>query len=103
MTDDPPDTIPPFGPFTPDISVSERDYLTGLLAGMAYALCGGNSEAADALHRARSGRLDDLAVALAEIERLPAIQKRRLLGSYAARVSAAPRRITNGKRKENAA
>ena len=83
--------------------MSERDYLTGLLAGMAYALCGGNSEAADALHRARSGRLDDLAVALAEIERLPAIHKRRLLGSYAARVSAAPRKIVNGKAKGAAA
>jgi hypothetical protein len=38
-----------------------------------------------------------LAVALAELERLPAVQKRRVLGSYMARMSPGPRKIVNGK------
>jgi hypothetical protein len=42
-------------------------------------------------------------VALAELGRLPAVQRRRVLGSYAARMSPAPRTIVNGKRKENIA
>jgi hypothetical protein len=99
MTDDPPDSLSPFGPFLADVSPLERAYLTGWLAGNSYALCGSSSAVQDALHRARSGRLDDLAVALAELERLPAVQKRRVLGSYMARMSPGPRPIVNGKAK----
>jgi hypothetical protein len=100
---DPPDRITPFGPFTADLSPLERAYLTGWLAGNAYALCGSSSAVQDALHRARSGRLDDLAVALAELDRLPAVQKRRVLGSYMARMSPTLRKIVNGKAKGAAA
>jgi hypothetical protein len=42
-------------------------------------------------------------VALAELDRLAAVQKRRVLGSYAARMSPGPRKIVNGKRKERVA
>jgi len=40
---------------------------------------------------------------LAELDRLPPAQRRRVLGSSLAAVSPEPRKITNGKRKESAA
>lgn len=102
MTDPDPDPLVPFGPFTPHCSDHERVFLFGLLCGLVHALCGGSSPAADALYRARSCRLDDAAVALAELGRLTPVQKRRVLGSYLARVGH-KRVIANGKRKETAA
>jgi hypothetical protein len=40
---------------------------------------------------------------LAELDRLPTAQRRRVLGSSLAAVSPEPRKITNGKRKVSAA
>ena len=100
---DPPDPFPPFGPFTPDCTPIERARWLGLLEMATHNLCGGSCPAAEALKRAQSGRMDDLAVALAHLDALSPIQKRRVLGSYMARVSPTPRRIVNGKRKESAA
>lgn len=100
---DTPDALAPFGPFSSDGSPLERAFQFGLLTGLVHALCGGSSPAAQALYRARSFQSADAAVALAELGRLTPVQKRRVLGSYMARVSPGSRTIVNGKRKGVAA
>jgi hypothetical protein len=77
--------------------------MLGLLEAFTYAYCGGGNPVADQLARAQSGRLDDLVDALVGLNALPAIQRRRVIGSYGARVSPQPRTITNGKAKGAAA
>jgi hypothetical protein len=92
-----------YGPFRDDCSPTERARMLGLLEAFVYAYCGGGNPVADQLARAQSGRLDDLVEALVGINALPAIQRRRVLGSYGARMSPQPRTITNGKAKGAAA
>jgi hypothetical protein len=89
----------PFGPFRDDCSPLERARMLGLLEAFCHAYAGGGCAATDLLMRAQSGRLDDLVNALCAVQALPALQRRRVLGSYGARVSPAPRTIVNGKAK----
>lgn len=83
MSSDPAESCAPFGPFSAEVSPTEGAYLTGVLAGLCHALGNGRGPAVEALHRARSGRLDDLAVAFARFNALPALTRRRVLASYA--------------------
>jgi hypothetical protein len=55
------------------------------------------------VHRSERARRPRLVEALVGINALPAIQRRRVLGSYSARVSPQPRKIVNGKAKGAAA
>jgi hypothetical protein len=85
------------------LTPTERARMLALLEAFCHAYCGGQNPVADLLKRAQSGRLDDLVEALVGVNGLPAIQRRRVLGSYGARVSPQPRTIVNGKAKGAAA
>ena len=100
---DPPDLIPPFGPFAADCSPTERVFGLAALAAFTHAYCGSGNLAADALKAAAFGGSLERIIAFGRLNELPALPRRKVLGSYAALTSPGPRKITNGKAKERVA
>jgi hypothetical protein len=101
MTDSP--ETAPFGPFTADCSPTERVFGLAALAAFCHAYCGGGNLAADALKAAAFGGSLEMIIAFARFNELPALPRRKVLGSYLALTSNAPRKIANGKAKGAAA
>jgi hypothetical protein len=69
-----------WGPFAPDLSREERDARRRELRAVALAYCGPNHPLTRALKARTPEALEE---ALAEIDRLPALGRRRLLSVYA--------------------
>jgi hypothetical protein len=99
----PPDSLPPFGPFAAGCSPTERVFGLAALAAFTHAYCGSGNLAAPALKAAAFGGSLEMTIAFGRFNELPALPRRKVLGSYLALTSSAPRKITNGKRKESAA
>jgi hypothetical protein len=74
---------PGFGPWRSDIPADERKARCRELRALARLLAP-KSPLAAALKAAEDGDADALALALAEIDRLPALPRRRILATYAA-------------------
>jgi hypothetical protein len=100
----PPEPLEPFGPWRDDISPTQRARHLGVLEAFAHAYLGGDNPVSAALARANAtGMADDMAAALAALNDAPALQRRKILGSYARRVQPGRPAITNGKAKRGAA
>jgi hypothetical protein len=83
----------PFGPFLTDCSPTERAFWFGLLTAFAHCYCGGDNPVSASLTRAAFDTLNTM----------PALPKRKVLGSFARRVRPDSRTITNGKARKGAA
>lgn len=73
-----------WGPFHVAISHAERVARLRGLRAITELYCGKNHPLVKALWLAESGDDADLEGAVLELDRLPALQRRRVLGSYAA-------------------
>jgi hypothetical protein len=76
-------SAPGFGPWRDDIDKAERLARLRELRALAYLLVP-NSPLAAALKAAETGDQAALDAALAELDRLPALARRRILATYAA-------------------
>jgi hypothetical protein len=93
----------PFGPFLTDCSPTERAFWFGLLTAFAHCYCGGDNPVSASLTRAAFGTALERAVAFDTLNTMPALPKRKVLGSFARRVRPDSRTITNGKARKGAA
>jgi hypothetical protein len=89
------------GPFRPDCSPTERAFWLGLLAGFSHSYCGGDSPVPDQLARAAFGGARELDTAREALDGLPALPRRKVLGSFARRTRPESRAITNGKARKS--
>jgi len=86
-----------WGPFSGAISHPERVARLRGLRAITELYCGKQHPLVKALWLAETGDDGDLAGALLELDRLPALQRRRVLGSYAAHAAYKAARDDGGK------
>jgi hypothetical protein len=86
-----------WGPFSAAISHPERVARLRGLRAITELYCGKTHPLVKALWLAETGDDADLAGALLELDRLPALQRRRVLGSYAAHAAYKAARDDGGK------
>jgi hypothetical protein len=78
----PVDAAERFGPFRPDIDATDRAAQLGELRGLVAAFCWHDHKLSRALRAAETGDEAALAEALAEIDALPSLRKRRILSVF---------------------
>jgi hypothetical protein len=84
-----------WGPFHSAISHAERVARLRGLRAITELYCGKSHALVKALWLAETGDAADLEGALLELDRLPALQRRRVLGSYAAHAAFKAQREAN--------
>lgn len=87
-----------WGPWASSIEPAERLARLRGLAAFTHRQLGLKHPLVRALWRAESGEPEDLAAAACELERMPALDRRRLQGSYAAHLAERARQSAKGGR-----